>query len=418
METNKEPTFWLKSFMFPKIFQAFRIAVHPKNLILAFFAVAVIFLAGWLMDLKGTVASYDDTTELDVFLETPSQVSAFIEGNTNKSYTGVFATLLYFGAEKLNSAVYAIFELNCDQVWRDLLDWGKAVKWALTYHTIYFAIFALIKLSILAVAGGAICRIASFQFSKGEKPGLCESLQFSTKKFTSFFAAPLLPLMIIIILGILIAILGLIANIPYAGELIMGLFLPLALLAGGVCVVIAIGAAGGYGLMYPAIAYEGSDSFDAISRSLSYLYASPWRMIFYSAIALVYGTICTLFVKFFAFLLLLLTRMFLQAAVFSSNSSENANKLKTIWPVSEREILDFSRWPQGTNWTEAISTFLVSLNIWIITVLIISFALSFYFCANTIIYAMMRNKVDGTELSDIYTDLEESGTLDAKEGAK
>jgi hypothetical protein len=35
--------------------------------------------------------------------------------------------------------------------------------------------------------------------------------------------------------------------------------------------------------------------------------------------------------------------------------------------------------------------------------LLVSFVISFYFSANTIIYALMRNKVDNTALDDIYT---------------
>jgi len=49
------------------------------------------------------------------------------------------------------------------------------------------------------------------------------------------------------------------------------------------------------------IAYEGSDCFDSTSRSFSYLFARPWRTLFYDFIAFVYGFICFLFVWFFAF---------------------------------------------------------------------------------------------------------------------
>ena len=39
--------------------------------------------------------------------------------------------------------------------------------------------------------------------------------------------------------------------------------------------LILLGLTGGFNLMYPTIAVEGSDSFDAISRSFSYVYARP-----------------------------------------------------------------------------------------------------------------------------------------------
>jgi hypothetical protein len=41
--------------------------------------------------------------------------------------------------------------------------------------------------------------------------------------------------------------------------------------------------------------------------------------------------------------------------------------------------------------------------LWGVIGLIVSFIMSFYFSANTIIYALMRNRVDNTALDDIYT---------------
>ena len=52
--------------------------------------------------------------------------------------------------------------------------------------------------------------------------------------------------------------------------------------AGFVMTITLFGTIGGFNLMYPTIAVEGSDSFDAITRSFSYVYARPWRMLFYT----------------------------------------------------------------------------------------------------------------------------------------
>src|SRR3712207_1254606 len=74
--------------------------------------------------------------------------------------------------------------------------------------------------------------------------------------------------------------------------------------------LVLLGTLGGFNLMYPTVAVEGSDSFDAISRSFSYVYAKPWRMLFYSLVAIAYGALCYLFIKFFIWLMLLLTHYF------------------------------------------------------------------------------------------------------------
>ena len=55
------------------------------------------------------------------------------------------------------------------------------------------------------------------------------------------------------------------------------------------------------------------------------------------------------------------------------------------------------------NWSESFAAFLIYLVLLIVVGLLVSFVISFYFSANTIIYALMRNRVDSTALEDIYT---------------
>ena len=290
--------------------------------------------------------------------------------------------------------------------------------WALRYHYIYSIIFFAITLAVISIAGGSLCRITALQLARGEKPGLTEALRFSTKKFLSFFAAPLAPVAIIIFVALFIFLLGLIGNIPRVGELIMGIFMLLALVAGALITVVLIGTVAGFNLMFPAVAYDGSDCFDAISRSFNYVYSRPWRMGFYTGIAAVYGAICYAFVRFFAFLLLWVTHRFLQFGVWVNNSSEEVNKLTAIWPKPSFTNLLDSSGLAAANWSELIAAFLVNLCLLVIIGLLVSFVISFYFSANTIIYSLMRNRVDGTGLEEVYTDFEEAKTESAASESK
>jgi hypothetical protein len=261
---------------------------------------------------------------------------------------------------------------------------------------------------VISISGGAVCRIAALQFARGEKPGLTEALRYSIKRFTSFFTAPLAPIGIIVFIGLFIFLLGLAGNIPRAGELIVGIGIAFALFAGALIAVIVIGAVAGLNLMFPAVAYDGSDCFDAISRSFSYVYARPWRMAIYTVIAAVYGSICYTFVRFFAFLSLWITRWFLQVAFWVDDSSDQVNKLTAIWPKPEfSRLVRFSP-PAEANWTEWVAAFLVYLSLLVIVGLVVSFIISFYLSANTIIYSLMRNTVDNTAREDIYMHFEEA----------
>ncbi len=402
MVSEKESSTVFDDLLFPKIFKTFRMSIQPTKLIIAFLALAIICLAGWIMDFSETVVAQGKITELDIYMTNPAQVDSYIEGFKGESQgTGVFSTLWRFAATKFQGAVDSVFAFDIAGVVKNIADYFKAVEWALRYHLVYCIIFFVIKLAVISIAGGAICRIAALQFSRGEKPGLTEALRFSTKRFTSFFTAPLVPVGIIIFIGLFIFLLGLIGNIPWAGELLMGIFMLLALIAGALIAVVLIGALAGFNLMFPAVAYDGSDCFDAISRSFSYVYAKPWRMGFYTAIAAVYGAICYTFVRFFTFLLLGVTHRTLQLGVLVENSKE-VDKLTAIWPKPEFMNLLGSANIATTNWAESLAAFLVLLCLLGVVGLVVSFIISFYFSANTIIYSLMRNKVDNTALEDIY----------------
>jgi hypothetical protein len=269
-------------------------------------------------------------------------------------------------------------------------------------------IFGIIKLCLVSIAGGAICRIAALQFARDEKPGITEALAFSVKRFASFFTTPLVPAAIIILVGACIFLLGLIGNIPLGlGELIVGISMPVALFGGAIIAVVAIGTIAGFNLMFPAVAYDGSDSLEAVSRSFNYVYVRPWRLGFYTITAGVYGAIGYVFVRLFAFLLLWSTYHVLRLGVWLDSTRGLADKVMAIW--SEPGFSQLAAYSAAAgNWSESIAAFLVYLSVLVIVGLAVSFIISFYFSASTVIYALMRNKVDNTALEEIYTEPEEA----------
>ncbi len=411
MVSGKESTQLLDDLVFPKLFQTFRMSIQPTKLIITSVALAVICLAGWIMDFSKTVVGRGDgITELQVYMANPGQLQKFIDKNNDftDERTSVFSTLWHFAAKKFHGAVDSVFALDLPGVIGNITGFFIALGWALKYHPAYCIIFFIIMLAVFSISGGAVCRIAALQFARGEKPGLTEALRFSTNRFLNFFTAPLAPIGIIIFIGLFIFLLGLAGNIPHAGELIVSLGMPLALFAGVLIAVIVIGAVAGLNLMFPAVAYDGSDCFDAISRSFSYVYARPWRMVVYTAIAAIYGSFCYTFVRLFAFLSLWITRWLLQLGLWADNGSQEVNKLAAIWPKPEFRYLLGSSSPATTNWTESIAAFLVYLFLLVIVGLVVSFIISFYFSANTIIYSLMRKTVDNTALEDIYMQFDEA----------
>ncbi|MBN2590569.1 MAG: hypothetical protein JXA96_11965 [Sedimentisphaerales bacterium] len=398
--------------LFLKIFGAFRMAIQPTKLIITSSALAMICLTGWAMDFSQSVAVTRDRnnkivlSELQVYIDnfTHKGVRAEIDiFREHSDRSGVFKILWRSSATCFKKAVNSVFERSITGVVDSIKDFYISLEWAIRYHFIYCGIFFIIVLAVLSAAGGAICRIAALQNARGEKPGISEAIRFSTKRFMSLFKAPLVPVFIILSIGICIFIIGLLGNIPKVGEIIIGLSIPMALFAGTLIAAILIGAIIGFNLMYPAVAYDGSDSFDSISRSFSYVYAKPWSMLFYTAIAGIYGSICYTFVRIVAFLALIVTHTFMQAVVWTTNSDGNINKLDAIWPKPTFINFYDPTLISPETLPEKIGAALIYFFVLIVIGMVVSFIISFYFSANTIIYSLLRNKVDNTAIDNVYT---------------
>jgi len=320
---------------------------------------------------------------------------------------GVFAAFVDFKLGRLQTAVRALvldrdFATVKTQV-RDLL---LGSCWLMRFHPVYAFVIIIMCLAIWAVVGGAICRISALHFSRDERIGPLQALNFSADKFVSFFSAPLIPVAIIIFICLAMFLVSLVVAIPVVGEIIGGILFPLALVGGFIIALVSVGLMGGYSLMYPTVAVEGSDSFDAISRSFSYIFARPWRMGFYYLVAAVYGAICYLFVHFFAFLLLCAVHSSIKLAINLDGTSfiNIRGKLDAIWPAPTLGNLQPDVVWMGLNWSESFAAFLIWIWVALVTAAVLAFVVSFFFSVSTTIYFLLRQRVDGTDLEDVFVE--------------
>ncbi|MDP6546760.1 MAG: hypothetical protein QGH60_22535 [Phycisphaerae bacterium] len=301
------------------------------------------------------------------------------------------------GAESEDSAGFLFWILMAVQ----------GLLWMLCNHWFFAVIFLTLALAAWALFGGAMHRIAALHAAREEKISMVQALRFSSSRFLSFFAAPLIPLIIILCLGLFLFLGGLLfGNLGGWLSWIMAVLFPIAIVIGLLIAFLSIGLGGGCGLMYPTIAVEGSDAFDAISRSFSYVFARPWRAMVYGLIALVYGTICYLFVRLFAFLALAATHWFVKGGIFGGGSdlAVNADRMDMLWPAPT-----FSNFHPPISWealsgVEALSAGIISIWIYIMIALVAAFGLSFLASSTTVIYYLLRRKVDATDLDDVYVE--------------
>jgi hypothetical protein len=285
-----------------------------------------------------------------------------------------------------------------------------APRWAISKHTTYFIFYGIFYCIIWAIFGGAIARIAAVQVARDEKPSIRAALRFSTGKFLSFLCAPVIPLLIVGVVGLLVAIGGLLLWIPFFGEILVGVFYFLALAGGFVMTLVTIGTVGGLNLMYPTIAAEGSDSFDAISRSFSYVYARPWRMFFYSCVAIIYGALTFLFVRVFLYLMLGFTHKFTGILV-GRTSASGSNLFQSIWVGPKLWHLPYHIDFMALSLGQKITAFFVATWVFLAISCLGAYLICYYFSSSSVIYFLMRREVDATEMDDVYTEqLEEEYT--------
>jgi hypothetical protein len=260
---------------------------------------------------------------------------------------------------------------------------------------------------VWAFFGGAITRIAAVQFAREEKISLKESLRFASSKCLSFGGAPIIPLAFIVFFWLLCAAGGLISRIPMVGSIFAGVLWILPLIAGFVMALILVGWSVGWPLMYATISVEGSDSFDALSRSFAYAFQRPWHYLFYALLAAVFGSLCSFFVILFSDLVVDLSRW----AVSWGGGERLATMLDQLFyyaPIASGwrpGTLDTPvEAPTGVTWFAAVCT---AVWLYLLFFMIVGFVYSYFWSASTIIYYLLRRDVDNTEMQEVYVEGEE-----------
>ncbi|HLL88176.1 MAG TPA: hypothetical protein VK324_02625 [Tepidisphaeraceae bacterium] len=431
---------WREAFPFTHLFRAFRIAVHPSKLLLSLILLLGIYTGGRVLDgvwpaaQKYWVPAGALAGDVDPLPARPDGRAP--QPGPGYERTGPFAKFLDFQTSQVNNAAVGVLNLNW--LGGNLARGGPSVLgsvlaflvvgpwWLIGTHPVFAALFGIWFFLLWSVFGGAIARIAAVHVARDEKISVRQALRFSTGKVLSFFFAPVIPLLIVLALGALLALGGLLLYVPVVGPIAVGALLVLGLAVGFVITLVVLGTIGGFNLMYPTVAVEGSDSFDAISRSFSYVFAKPWRMLWYTLVALVYGAITYLFVRLFVWLVLLLTHQFVgwwlgpttqPHAYFDGVTVQRDDRLinapvpgappASIWPrpgPSPLAPLPYDVQYERLAWSEKIAAGLISFWTYLTMSVLGAYAISYYFSANTLIYALLRREVDATDLDDVYVE--------------
>ncbi|HLG42840.1 MAG TPA: hypothetical protein VI643_05700 [Planctomycetota bacterium] len=312
-------------------------------------------------------------------------------------------------------------------------NWGCYTLLALVIFTMIWSYF-----------GGAIARSAACEIAKeGERIETSKALKYAGKKFWSFFGAPLICVLGFLFFYLVTYVAGAVfwvLDLLWIGAPLAAVFIPLVVLAGFIMALIVVGTVAGFPLFLPAVAAEGTDAFDAFSRGFSYIYSKPWQYLWYQFVSAGYGYVCIAFVIVFAVFMTSLGLNAGEAGFKLSGLAAEQNDFKNVSNWAWSHVISEQHLKGTYGWTPAaiadnphpygrimylsgkaacaddinfkakapeprlhwLASFVLLFWMIVIMGLAYSFAISYFISQQTMIYFILRKKVDDIDVKEVY----------------
>jgi len=273
-----------------------------------------------------------------------------------------------------------VWTMLSQPAWHGLVDTNQPVR-----NVAYLLLCGLWSVAIWSFLGAAICRTAVVRLAVNERIGWGAALRFAGRKWPAYFAAPLFPLGGVLLAMIPIFLLGLLMSTS-VGMLVGGIFWPLALIAGFLMTLLLLGLLFGWPLMWGTISTEGTDSFDALSRSYAYVFQRPLHYLFYLAIASLIGWLGWLLVRNFA-----------AGIVWMSYWAAG-------WGCGGGTIFGVIDGREGLGVLTGVGAGMIRFWAGCVKLLAVGYLFSYFWTASTAIYLLLRHDVDATEMDEVFLD--------------
>ena len=358
---------WLELFPALRLFSALRMALNFRALLLAAIALA------------GTAAGW--------------RVLGYLFSESNDAWLNGQVTQYAAWPWELPLVHPPLEELGTFEAWQRssplVVAWNEITKPFIQLFEVQdFARFifllscALWSLLVWSFFGGAITRQAAVTFARQENVPWGMLAGFVRSRLGAYFVAPLFPILGVFLAGAFLAVLGLLMRVEF-GVLIAGIFWPLVLLGGFMMAFLLIGLFVGWPLMWGAISAEGTDSFGALSHSYSYAYQRPLLYLLYVVLAAIIGV-------FGWYLVALFATWTISSAAWAVGWGSGTTRLEAVLSREDLGILGDAGTALVTFWNNCLRT------------LAFGFIFSYFWCASTVIYFLLRRHVDATEFDEVY----------------
>ena len=257
---------------------------------------------------------------------------------------------------------------------------------------VYWLLCALWSLAVWAAIGGALTRIAALALARESRLGFLGGLRFGVAKWPAYFFAPLVPLAGGIVLILLGLVYGLLMKLNFVA-LLLSLGWPIMLLASLGVAIVLLGLLFGWALMWPTVSSEGTDAFDAISRSYSYTFQRPLHYLFYGLVAAALGWLAAAVVFWVAEETVVLAGW---AVSWGAGADRAASLLIAAAPKPGEEPA----------WLLSSAHNVLAFWTGCVGLVATAFLYSYFWSAATAIYFLLRQNVDGTERDEVAVEEE------------
>jgi hypothetical protein len=194
---------------------------------------------------------------------------------------------------------------------------------------------------------------------------------------------------------------------------------PLVLIMGLQMAILLIGVLVGWPLMWATVAVEGTDAFDALSRSYAYTYQRPLRLLWYVVLAAILAAVSMFIVKLFATSAISLGNWSVSWGLDDVTYRQVVAPHPGMMPV-ESDVAPPIEVPplggeapvlaapapsppplEGSRWVAA-----KAIAFWksILGALAAGYQAGFLFVAAVGVYLLLRKDIDGAEMDEVYVE--------------
>lgn len=414
-QVRVEEISWTTILPIVRLFEAFRTAICLPNLLIALLLIVTLWGLGHTLDgalgfraYQGEIAQYThlSSQSYDHWLEEASQ--------NNTPQIGVFDAAVTFKLRALRGlAINTLTVLGAagptsgrPAIVGNLHDLFVTLpRWLWNHHRGFLLLYGSIGLAIWALLGGAIARSSAVKATQNRAVTTIDALRYAKAQWTQFFLTPLLPFILASMVAVIPVVFGaLLFNLPGL-DLMGGLVMIVPIVCSGIIALFIVLAIIASPLLYPALAIESTDCFDALSRAFGYVLGRPWQWLSYNLVIWVFGAATYFLIGALICLTLAVTHICLDVGVVRETGIDQLEAIfashRTAPSLGNEEVTDLdllSKLTVGAG----------SLWVYVLTTMLSAYAVSFYFSANTWIYLLLRRSVDKSDLDDLFVEITET----------